>query len=309
MRLSRSGNTYLTYKNAIKAFLSVLVENHIDIDKTEINELSEDAIILFSSFLKNSAATTESLYLTAAKAFYEFIAAENMGNINLPRIELLIKQRSRRPGKRLPQFPADAIESLIAYFGNQDSSHVDDETARLILLRDIAFIITLADTGLRVHEACGLRRGDIDWNEGKALVIGKGNRQAVVRFSIRSETAMRNYLQARARLDGTSGKPLGSLPVFARHDKGSGKKVKPITPTTGRLIIAKRVNEALGPEYVGSITPHSFRHFFVTRVLSATGNLKLAQSLARHQNIAVTQRYAHLSDDELDKGYHQVFEE
>jgi site-specific recombinase XerD len=65
----------------------------------------------------------------------------------------------------------------------------------------------------------------------------------------------------------------------------------------------------LGPEAVGTITPHSFRHFFVTRVLTTTGNLKLAQNLARHKNIAVTQRYAHLSDDELDKGYWEVFED
>jgi site-specific recombinase XerC len=60
---------------------------------------------------------------------------------------------------------------------------------------------------------------------------------------------------------------------------------------------------------VGTITPHSFRHYFVTRVLQASGNLKLAQELARHRSIAVTQRYAHLSDNELDQGYFEIFEE
>jgi site-specific recombinase XerC len=44
-------------------------------------------------------------------------------------------------------------------------------------------------------------------------------------------------------------------------------------------------------------------------VLRSSGNLKLAQELARHKNIAVTQRYAHLSDDELDKGYWEAIEE
>ena len=61
--------------------------------------------------------------------------------------------------------------------------------------------------------------------------------------------------------------------------------------------------EAIGEESAGTITPHSFRHYFVTTVLRGSGgNLKMAQELARHRNIAVTQRYAHLSDDELDKG-------
>jgi len=82
-----------------------------------------------------------------------------------------------------------------------------------------------------------------------------------------------------------------------------------MTPTSGRNIIAQRVREALGEPAGGSITPHSFRHYFVTTVLRASGgNLKLAQELARHRNIQVTQRYAHLSDDELDRGYYEVFE-
>jgi integrase len=185
-----------------------------------------------------------------------------------------------------------------------------DEPARLRNLRDRAFLLTLADTGLRVHEACSLRRGDLDWDEARAIIIGKGNKQAVVRFSLRALRALRSYLEARAALDGGAGRPLASLPLFARHDRGAGDHVKPISTATGRNIVSFRVKQALGPEAVGTITPHSFRHYFVTTVLRGTGgNLKMAQELARHTNIAVTQRYAHLSDDELDRGYHEVFEE
>jgi integrase/recombinase XerC len=170
-------------------------------------------------------------------------------------------------------------------------------------------MLMLADTGLRVHEACSLRRGDLDWNEGKALIVGKGNRQAVIRFSRRSLSALKDYLGIRGSLDGASGRPLPSLPLFARHDRGAGKKIKPITTATGRNIVKQRVKEALGPEAVGTITPHSFRHYFVTTVLRGSGgNLKIAQELARHKNIAVTQRYAHLSDGELDKSYDEIFE-
>ena len=200
----------------------------------------------------------------------------------------------------MPQFPRDEIESIIHYAKNLVNNPAEDERAHLRDLRDRAFLITLADTGLRVHEACTLRRGDIDWNEGRANIIGKGDRQAIVRFSGRAMSALKDYLSQRAKLDGASGRPLTSLPLFARHDKGAGKKIKPITTTTGRNIVAQRVREALGPEAVGMITPHSFRHYFVTTVLLGSGgNLKLAQELARHKNIAVTQRYAHLSQETL----------
>jgi integrase/recombinase XerC len=98
------------------------------------------------------------------------------------------------------------------------------------------------------------------------------------------------------------------LSLFARHDKGPGKKIKPITPTTGRNIVAEKVKQTLGSEAAGQITPHSFRHYFVSTILRSSGNLKLAQALARHENIQITQRYAHINDDELDQGYFEIFE-
>ncbi len=140
------------------------------------------------------------------------------------------------------------------------------------------------------------------------MIVGKGNKQAIIRFSTRSLRALKDYISIRAALDGASGRPLPSLPLIACHDKGAGKKVKPITTTTGRNIVTERVHQALGEQDTGQITPHSFHHYFVTVVLRASGNLKLAQELARHANIQVTQRYARLSDDELDRGYHEIFE-
>jgi integrase len=223
-------------------------------------------------------------------------------------LRLLIRQRARRPGIRLPQFPSEDIQHVLDYVKNITEQVFESDSDKLRALRDRAFLLTLADTGLRVHEACALRRGDVDWNEGRAVIIGKGDKQAVVRFSSRSLRALRDYLSARSRFDGASNRQLTALPLFARHDKGAGKKVKPISTATGRNIVKERVRQALGDEAVGTITPHSFRHYFVTTVLRASGNLKLAQELARHSNIQVTQRYAHLSDDELDKGYYEIFE-
>jgi integrase/recombinase XerC len=305
--LSRSGNTARTYHNGLAVFLRTLADHGIDPSTITVKQLSEDAIAWLAVALKDYAPSTERLYLTAAIGFYEYLVGEKLAEINLPRVRLLVKQRARRSGQRFPQFPRDAIEGVLNYVEQLPAQPVEEDAERLRNLRDRAFLFSLADTGLRVHEACKLRRGDIDWNEGRAVIIGKGDKQAVVRFSNRSMRALREYLMARAVLDGASGRPLTSLAMFARHDRGAGKKVKSITTATGRNIVAQRVREALGQQAVGTITPHSFRHYFVTTVLSASGNLKLAQELARHSNIAVTQRYAHLSNDELDQSYWEIF--
>ena len=314
VRMSRSEHTARAYKNALNVFQAVLIEQWLDPGTTPAEKLTEDMISHFAVYLKNFSPATERLYLQSVTGFYKYLSAERIADINLPRMDLLIKQRKRKAGLRLPQFPADDIENVLAFVNNPTNLIPPEKSEasineRLRAMRDRAFLLTLADTGLRVHEACNLRRGDLDWNEARAVVTGKGDKQAVVRFTSRAIKAIKDYLSLRATLDGGSGKQLTALPLFARHDKGAGKKIKPITTTTGRNIVTERVKQILGESATGKITPHSFRHYFVTTVLRGSGNLKLAQELARHANIQVTQRYAHLSDDELDKGYYNIFEE
>lgn len=307
VNLSRSQNTLRTYRTAISKLLSVLNDHKLDPDQVNVTSLQEEPISWMATHLKEYAPSTEQCYLTAVVGFYEYLAGERLADINLPRVRLLLKQRSRRPGIRLPQFPRVEIEQILNYAQELGGLPTKNPSERMINLRDRGFLFTLADTGLRVHEACQLRRGDIDWNEGRAAIVGKGNRQAIVRFSSRSMRTLKDYLSTRAELDGASGKSLQALPLFARHDKAAGKYIKPISTTTGRQIVADRVRQCLGEDAVGIITPHSFRHYFVTTVLLASGNLKLAQELARHKNIAVTQRYSHLADDELDRKYLDIF--
>jgi integrase/recombinase XerC len=308
VKLARSQNTALTYGKALKEFKKLLIKIKIDPETSPAGVLTEDHISKFVMHLKAFAPATEQLYVRATARFYRYLAAERLAEINLPRMDLLIEQRTRKPGIRLPQFPTNDIERVLDFVIDITSLPAESVLERLRAMRDRAFLLTLADTGLRVHEACNLRRGDIDWNEGRAVIVGKGDKQAVVRFTARSMRALKDYLSLRAELDGGSGKQLTALPLFARHDKGTGKKIKPITPTTGRNIVAERVKQALGTEAEGHITPHSFRHYFVSTILRASGNLKLAQALARHENIQITQRYAHINDDELDKGYYEIFE-
>src|SRR5215211_7362539 len=206
VKLARSQNTALTYAKALKEFKKVLVKVKIDPETSPVNVLTEDHISKFVMHLKAFAPATEQLYVRAIVRFYKYLAAERLAEINLPRMDLLIEQRTRKPGIRLPQFPTKEIERVLHFVSNIPSLPADSEAERLRAMRDRAFLLTLADTGLRVHEACNLRRGDLDWNEGRAIIIGKGDKQAVVRFTTRAMRALKDYLSVRAELDGGSGK-------------------------------------------------------------------------------------------------------
>ena len=114
---------------------------------TPISTLPEDAVSWFIAALKVYSPTTERLYLTALSGFYEYLSAERLCEINLPRIRLLIRQRARKPGQRLPQFPYNNIEKILEYANNIAVYRLNDPQDQLINYRDRAFLLTLADTG------------------------------------------------------------------------------------------------------------------------------------------------------------------
>jgi site-specific recombinase XerD len=318
------GSVYLpsalarTYGNGLRVFLRFLAGAGLDPEAAAPTALTNALVRDYLDYLVagNYAASTKRLYTSALKGFLKYLHQRELApGLDLQILFDFAANQLPRVGQRLPQFPRDEIEAVIRYAEDLGEGLSGDEKERLIDLRDRAFILTLADTGLRVQEACSLRRAQIEWHEGRAIVAGKGDKQAVVRFSKRALAAIREYLAAREPvLDRAAGKQLSALPVFTGHGlrnlrrKGGQvrHRLRPITTETGRAIIRTRAQEALGKD-VAEITPHAFRHYFVTNVLLGTGNLKLAQRLARHSDISSTQRYAHLSDTELDQAYEELF--
>lgn len=305
--LARDDDTKRAYKRAVEFFF---VANKLPDDfSTEKLTFKHYTTFLVWLQKQNFSPSTQAQYSTGASRFLAYLFLNDLSDVNPEKTRAAKKELTIQQKASIPQFPREDIETLLEASDSFIEQLFENDKAKLRAYRDRAFLLTLADTGLRVHEACNLKRGQIDQNEGQAIVKGKGGKQAVVRFSPRSLRAIRAYLEVRAPLDGGSGKPLSSLPVFAAHSKSSGDKVNPLTTKTGRDIIDEWVILVLGDSKKGTITPHSFRHYFVTMVLRGTGNLKLAQGLARHESITVTERYSHLSNDELDKGYHEVFGE
>lgn len=318
---SRSPRTARAYRNGLNLFLMALAEAGVAPDSAPISSLSEGSITLLIERLADLSPATENLYLTAASGFYHFLAAEQFADPNLPRLRSLIRQRARKQGRRLPKFPREEIERLIAYAQNLNLQSVESigdqakteagrlserKRARLRNLRDRAFILFLADTGLRVSEACSLTLGDVDFLEGRLTVLGKGDQQAIVRISRRALAALKDYLEARRTVQQPTGRKAKSLPLFTRHDRGSGSVPRRLDPSSAWDLVKARAREAVG-EAADQIHPHSFRHYFVTVVLLATNNMEKTRRLARHKSITVTQRYAEI-DPELDQDYYEIFD-
>ena len=286
----RSPKTVFAYRNALKQFVKVV---GADV------ELNTETYIEFLSALRDKSPSTQRVYRTAVLKFYAFCKSGNSAEL-----KEATEHYTRNQGKRIANFNREAVEKVIEYCSALSDAISDATAAQLEALRDRAFVLTLADTGLRISEACSLKRGDIDWLEQRAIIIGKGDKQAIIRFSNRSIEALKVYLHARSSVEPNSRTPLGSQPLFARHDIRASKKIRPITAGGMWKAIKSRIEEA-GVER-SAVRIHDFRHYFVTMTYLAKGNLKLSQELARHESINTTNRYAHFGG-EADVAYDEIF--
>ena len=288
--LDLSQNTITAYRYGLQRFMSIVGEEA---------PLNAETFETFLSAIKEFSPSTKQIWRSAVLGLYTFCKSGG-----LVEIKGIIKHYTRKQGKRMVNFDREAIEKVIEYCGRLSGD--------LPALRDCAFVLTLADTGLRISEACALKRGDIDWQEARAIIIGKGDKQAVIRFSNRSMQAMREYHTACASIEPNTRMPLKSQPVFARHDIRASKKIKPISasgmwtaikgdPKQG---IKGRIEEAGVDRNLVRI--HDFRHYFVTMTYLAKGDIKLSQELARHSSIDTTNRYTHFGG-EADIAYDEIF--
>jgi site-specific recombinase XerD len=307
VRRSKSPHTATAYGQGLRAFAACLAQSKtkIDFDQVDVSLLSPHWLEMFLNQLHKQSVSTERLYTTAVAGFYHYVAAQEWAKINLSTLDFEMSQR-RSQGKRLHVFPEGDVEKLLDYVQQEVTRPTKTRVEKLTLHRDTALLVTLADTGLRVSEACGLQRGHLDWERKRAIIIGKGDKQAIVRFSQRALHHIKAYLKARFELDQTQGRQ-DVLPIFARHDKKAGKRVLPISTRTAENIVTHHVVKALGEEAQGTITPHTFRHYFVTRA-ARQQDILLAKHLARHESINTTSSYTHLTETEIDEAYAAVFD-
>jgi integrase/recombinase XerC len=150
--------------------------------------------------------------------------------------------------------------------------------------RNRAMIALLADSGLRKEELRRLRWGDLDL--GARLVhvrAGKGQKDGTTFFGETTASLLRTWLA------GHTG-PQPAAPVCCTRE---GTMLGPSTVTH----ILHRLSWRAGlPQRIG---PHALRHYAATSLLRRTGDLELVRRVLRHESLAMTLRYAVLTQTEI----------
>jgi integrase/recombinase XerC len=159
--------------------------------------------------------------------------------------------------------------------------------------RDRAILETLYGSGLRVSEVVSIDLADVDLAEASARVHGKGRKERVVPLGGKCLAALRGYLAVRAEI-ATRGRALDPRPLFVTAD---GKRMC-------RQAVYKLVRRygALGAGR-SDLHPHALRHTCATHMLDGGADLRAIQELLGHASLATTQKYTHVSIEQLMRVY------
>lgn len=230
--------------------------------------------------------------LATLRSFMKYLSAQGVIPANPAKVVA-----SPRQEKRLPEFMM--LDTVVGLVEAPDTSTTPGK-------RDRAILELLYASGVRVGELVGLDRDDVDLSEGLLRVLGKGRKERIVPFGEKARQALEDYLQVRDELV-AAGKRSQVHKLKARGTPARAAEAVFLNARGGRLTTRSVGN--IVDRYIGLMAqrlkahPHSLRHTFATHMLNAGADLRAIQELLGHESISTTQKYTHVSTEQLVRVY------
>jgi len=217
--------------------------------------------------------------LAGARSFARFLERDGNG-----RVAALAAVRSPKIEKTLPKPLSIAAARRVP----DADVRAGEEREPWVLARDAAVLALLYGCGLRISEALGLKRKEVDGRRDSLTVTGKGNKTRMVPLLPQVAKLVADYV-ALCPYDLPADGPL-----FV------GAKGGPLSPRIIQLVM-ERLRGALG--LAETATPHALRHSFATHLLARGGDLRAIQELLGHASLSTTQIYTGVDAERLLEAY------
>jgi len=292
LRLQRnaSPHTLRNYESDLDQFLYHLTHTPKGEERPEpaLEQIDNITIREFLGFLyqNGNKKTSVARKLATLRSFMKYLSVQGIIRTNPAKIVSSPKLDSRLPDYLTVDSVADLIEA--------------PDTSSDAGKRDRSILELLYGSGLRVSELVGLNLGDVSMSEGLLRVVGKGRKERIIPFGSRAAEALCDYLRVR-----------GNSVRASKQAKSKWSK-----PAAEALFLNRRGGR-LTSRSVGNIVdrhalrlpqklkshPHTLRHTFATHMLSAGADLRSIQELLGHESLSTTQKYTHVSVEQLVRVY------
>ena len=202
-------------------------------------------------------AYTVDRYYTGLSALFRWATGEGMIETNP--MATIKKPRFQR--KIIKGLEPEVCKRLIGYF---NCKSIED-------YRNKAIVYMFLDTGLRLSELANLKMSDINIERGIIRVIGKGNKERLVRIGLKTQKTLWSYFTRKYS---------DTEHVWISNDN------QPFT-VTGIAQMIRNLGKIIGIK----LSPHKLRHSFAISFLRNGANPFELQIALGHSTLEMTRRY------------------
>lgn len=264
-------NTYTSYINDLYYFYIFIKK---DLTKVTFEDVKD---YLEHLNLKKEKTSSIRRKISSLKSFYKF--SYKNGYIDKKDYPLT-KIAYPKMEKKLPKF----------IYYNDLLEIINESTKDKDGVRDRLIIEMLYATGVRVSELINIKINDIDFNNRRIIVLGKGNKERIVYYGEYAEEVLKEYIKTHDR------KNHNYLFVNSKGGKLTDRGVRYIIDNIMSRLSVK-----------AHVTPHVLRHTFATDMLNNGCDIKVVQELLGHSSLKATEIYTHVTNEHLKKVYYECF--
>ena len=287
-----SVHTLRNYRSDLVQFIAYLVKHHrphppLEADEADWSQVDHHQIRAYLAELYRRGGKKSSIArkLATLRSLFRYLAREGKVEKNPAKMVATPKL-----GRTLPTvLTVDDAKMLV-----EAPKGSDPKT-----LRDRAILETFYSTGIRLSELVGLNREDLDLSSGLLKVRGKGKKERIVPIGSKAIEAIRSYLLHHSGPPASRSRADDSVagPIFLNR-LGHRLTTRAVAGIVNRYVAQAGL--------LSRVSPHTLRHSFATHLLDGGVDLRAIQEMLGHASLSTTQRYTHLSTDQLVKVYDQA---
>ena len=299
--LNKSPNSIKEYNYDLAMFLKFIKVHFNMTDKVDFNEINIDDITIktvekitiddihaflgYLTSVNKSKPATRARKISTIRIFFHYLCQDASSQFLLDHTPAL-NLKTPKKDKRLPKYLSlDDSKKLLDVTYNEDNRNFQ---------RDYAIITLFLNCGMRLSELVGINITDIDFDECKLNVIGKGNKERTIYLNKACMKAISDYLQIRPK-------------EGIKHDKKHSEKALFLSERKERIsnrTVQYVVNKELAKAGLDTTkySVHKLRHTAATLMYQyGQVDIRALQELLGHESIATTEIYTHVSNDQVRK--------
>ncbi len=221
---------------------------------------------------KTNAAVSRGRKLATIKSFFKYVLAENKVKVNPADQVKMPKIQKKEPSYLTEQ----EYKRLLRV--------VKNNATKYFKRRDMAIVTVFLGMGLRLNELVQLNIGDVNFEDGTIKVTRKGNQERILPANDAVMISIKRYIKTKK--DTTNKTALFMSKRNQRINNGSVWH-----------LVKKYMKQAQIEK--DKLSPHTLRHTFATTLLKQGENILTIKELLSHRNLRTTERYLHISGDDL----------